>query len=352
VSPLSAEQSELRAMTTRLRDAERERADALDQARMLAALQNAFTQIAVTRAPDNVLAHMLRAAREPLGFSRAIFFAADRERGIEARWQLDGSDVVEPSLESADTRPGTAMLSVLRGEQPTAVGRAGELSAPLVDVRNWYALAPVAHAEGTSGLLYVDGHRSREPRAWEVELARGLATIAGVAYQNSLQFARTKELAECDPLTGLLNRRTFAKRLLEELELARQSDRSLTYVMIDVDDFKAVNDTYGHAQGDRVLRDLSAALLRGARAHDVVGRYAGDEFVVLYIGVDRALAATLVARLSASLREQRLSCSMGAALFPQDASDAGSLLAAADRALYETKRCGKNGFRFAEASDT
>jgi diguanylate cyclase (GGDEF)-like protein len=121
--------------------------------------------------------------------------------------------------------------------------------------------------------------------------------------------------------------------------------------MLDVDDFKAVNDTYGHAQGDRVLRDLSAALLRGARAHDVVGRYAGDEFVVLYLGVDRALAESLVARLSATLREQRLSCSIGAALFPQDATDAASLLAAADRALYETKRGGKNGFRFAEAGD-
>ena len=337
-------------MTLRLRHVERERSDARDQARMLQALQEALTQIAVTRTPDSVIAHMLRAAYRPLGFSRAIYFASERGRGIEACWQIDGSDAVERSTESVDARPRNAMLAVLRGAQTLAVGRAGELSAPLVDVRNWYALVPLAHAEGAHGLLYVDGHGSREPREWEVELARGLATITGVAYQNSLQFARTKDLAERDPLTGLYNRRTFQKRLLDELESARQSARSLMYVMLDVDDFKLVNDTFGHARGDAVLRELSAALLRGARAHDVVGRYAGDEFVVLFVGVDRSLAETLVARLSATLRERHLSCSLGAALFPQDASDAVTLLAAADQALYETKRTGKNGYRFAATS--
>ena len=345
--PYSVEQMEARAITSRLVELERERADARDQACVLLALQEAFTQIAVTRAPDEVIAHMLRAAYHSLGFSRAIFFAADRERGIEARWQIDGTDVVEPSYEAADLRAGSAMLAALRGTVGDVVGRAGELSAPLVDVRNWYALAPLAHAEGTNGLLYVDGHRSREPREWEIGLARGLATIASVSYQNSLLFARTQELAERDPLTGLFNRRAFQQRLLTELENTRSSGRAFMYVMIDVDDFKAINDTHGHARGDAVLRDLAAALLRGSRVNDIIGRYAGDEFVVLLPGVDRTLARVLVERLSTTLREQHLSCSLGAALFPQDADNASDLLAAADSALYETKRAGKNGFRFA-----
>jgi diguanylate cyclase (GGDEF)-like protein len=341
------EQAELRAMRVRMAELERERSDACDQARVLLAMQDAFTQISVTRAPDEVIAHMLRAAYSSLGFSRAIFFAADRKRGIEARWQLDGSETVERSAEIAEFGAGSAMLAALRSTRADIVGRAGELSAPLVDVRNWYALAPLAHAEGTNGLLYVDGHRSLEPREWEIGLARGLATIAGVSYQNSVLFAQTRELAERDPLTGLFNRRAFEERLLAELQNSRESGKAFTYVMIDVDDFKEVNDTRGHAHGDSVLRTLAGALIRGSRAHDVVGRYAGDEFVVLFLGVDRRLAETLVERLSASLREQHLSCSLGAALFPQDASDAAGLLAAADAALYKTKLRGKNGFRFA-----
>jgi hypothetical protein len=103
-----------RAMTARLVELERERSDARDEAKVLLALQDAFTQIAVTRAPDDVIAHMLRAAFNSLGFSRAIFFAADRERGIEARWQVDGNDVVEPSYEAPDLRHGSAMLAALR----------------------------------------------------------------------------------------------------------------------------------------------------------------------------------------------------------------------------------------------
>jgi diguanylate cyclase (GGDEF)-like protein len=345
--PTSSDNIEGRAMTARLVELERERSDARDQAKVLLALQEAFTHIAVTRAPDDVIAHMLRAAYNSLGFSRAIFFAADRERGIEARWQVDGNDVVEPSYEAPDLRHGSAMLAALRNASGDFVGRAGELSAPLVDVRNWYAIAPLAHAEGTNGLLYVDGHRSCEPRDWEVGLARGLATIASVSYQNSLLLARTQELAERDPLTGLFNRRAFQQRLLAELETTKRSGRAFMYVMIDVDDFKSINDTQGHAHGDDVLRNLAAALLRGSRVHDVVGRYAGDEFVVLFPGVDRTLAETLVERLSTTLREQHLSCSLGAALFPHNADNVVDLLAAADGALYETKRAGKNGFRFA-----
>ncbi len=334
-------------MSARLLELEHERSDARDQARLLSSLQEAYAQIAVTRAPNEVIALMLRAAHTALGFTRAIFFVADRECGIEARWQIDRSDTVERSAEAPDVRPGSAMLAALRDPQADGVGRAGELSSPLVDVRNWYVLAPLAHAEGANGLLYVDGHRSPEARDWEISLVRGLATIAGVSYQNSLLFARTQELAERDPLTGLYNRRAFQQRLLAEMQIARNTGRALAYVMIDLDDFKAVNDNFGHAHGDSVLKRLAAALQRGARAQDVVGRYAGDEFVVLFVGVDRMLAEALVERLSAALRESELSCSLGAAFFPTDAGDAIALLAAADRALYETKRAGKNGFRFA-----
>lgn len=339
--------SELRSLYARVLDLERERSESTDRVRLLVALQEAFARISITRTPDEIIAQMLRATREPLGFSRAIYFSVDRARGIEARWQIDGSDTVEPSAELADLRDGGAILTLLRSAEIQGAGLARDLSAPLVDVRGWYVLGALTRAEGTFGLLYVDGHRSAVPRPFETSLIRTLVTIASVSIDNGTLLQKTQELAMRDPLTGLFNRRAFSERLLREIEVCRSSGRSLTYVMIDIDDFKKINDTFGHAYGDAILKKLGETLLRSSRSGDVVGRYAGDEFVILLPNVDRELSRTLVLRLSADLQAQELSCSLGAARYPSDADDASTLLAAADRALYATKAAGKNGCAFA-----
>lgn len=337
----------MQSLYTRVRDVERERSEASDRVRLLVALQEAFARISITRTQDEIVAEMLRAAREPLGFARAIYFTVDRLRGIEARWEIDGSDNVEASYEVADLREGGAILTLLRTAEKDGAGLASDLCAPLVDVRNWYVLATLSRAEGVFGLLYVDDHAAKRPRTFETSLVRTLVTIASVSMDNSTLLQRSQELAMRDPLTGLFNRRAFSERLLAEIERCRIAGGCLTYVMIDVDDFKKINDTHGHAHGDSVLKKLADTLSRASRSVDVVGRYAGDEFVVLISNVDRTLARSLVARISADLRAQNLSCSLGAAVFPHDASDAANLLAAADRALYRTKADGKNGFSFA-----
>jgi diguanylate cyclase (GGDEF)-like protein len=342
--------TELRSLNTRLLELERERSDARDQAHLLTALFASFTKIATARTPDETVAAMLRTAYDPLGFMRAIYFRAERERGIIAALQVDGSDAVEPSHESPDLRPGSALLSVLREDlagSVGSVGRAGELSAPLVDVRGWYVVSRLFHAEGTLGVLYADGHRAPQPREWEAGLVHALTTIAAVSIQNAVLFLKTQALAARDPLTGILNRRAFDERLDAELTHCISSARSLVYVMIDVDDFKKINDSAGHAFGDSVLRKVADTLVRSSRAQDVVARYAGDEFAVLLVDVAGSRAHDMVARLSLGLRGNGLRCSLGAALFPCDAQDGPNLMIAADRALYAAKSAGKNGFAFA-----
>jgi diguanylate cyclase (GGDEF)-like protein len=338
---------ELRSLGVRLIELERERSEARDQARLLLALQDTFARIAVTRAPEAVIAQMLRAAYDPLGFSRGIFFSTRREHGIDARWQFDGSDAIEPSHEVADLRPDGAILQALRGEVSQSVGVALELCAPLVDTRGWYVVTALTHAEGTLGILCLDGHGSRAPREWETGLVRALTTLSAVSLQNSLLFERTEKLATRDPLTGLLNRRAFSAKLDAALENARMQGRGLTYVMVDVDDFKQVNDLRGHGHGDAVLMQVAQTLSQSSRTEDAVARYAGDEFVVLIENLDPEGARSLVGRLSTDLRAQGLHCSLGAARYPNDARDARGLLLAADRALYATKAAGKNGYSFA-----
>lgn len=340
------ETNELRSLNARLGALEGELAQTSDRVKLLVALQDSFARIALTRDADDIVATMLRAAREPLGFSRAIYFSIDRTSGLQARLQLDGNDTVETSSEVIDTREGGAIVSLLRSGRTESTGDSGELCAPLVDVRNWYAIATLSRNDGAFGLLYVDGHRSRIQRPFETTLIRTLATIAAIAIDNGVLLRKTEELAMRDPLTGLYNRRAFSERLAIEIERCQAEGGLLTYVLIDVDDFKHINDRHGHAHGDAVLRKLGDVLTRSSRSVDVVGRYAGDEFVVLLSNVDRQLARVLVARISADLRAQDLHCSVGAALYPDDGTNGATLLAAADRALYRTKACGKNGFSF------
>lgn len=157
-----------------------------------------------------------------------------------------------------------------------------------------------------------------------------------------------------DELTGISTRRGFAERASAILGAISESHGTATLAVIDVDHFKQVNDTFGHLQGDDVLRSIANVLLVESRDGDVVGRYAGDEFVMLLSGVDVAQAAEVAERVRARVDEMRIpvrgaeeghvgvSLSIGIASAPQHGVIFESLFAAADRALYEAKRRGRN----------
>jgi len=343
-----------RSLQRHILELEYERAEARDRADMLTSLHRAFGGIAVTRGPQAILERALRAAFDPLGFSRAIFFTIDKAAGttgqITARLRLDGGDLVESAaeiIEFTGDRPGNALVAVASGERDHDVGASCDLSSPLVDCRGWYVLARLDRESRPTGLLYVDGHRHPAPREPETSLVRTLAAIAAVAIDNATLFAQMQRLADRDPLTNLLNRRAFSIRVAGELERCKRERRAAAYAIIDVDDFKSVNDAHGHTFGDVVLTRVAQTLARCSRPQDIVGRFAGDEFVVLFTGIDAALGYALVARLSSELRSADLRCSIGAALYPHGGTDADALFLAADRALYRTKAAGKNGFNFA-----
>ncbi len=338
--------SDVHAMGRRIHALERQTAEIRDKANALAQLQHVFVTMTSVNDPTEILKTMLCAARNPLGFSRAIVFSVERESGIEARLQLDGSDVVEISTAEPDLRDGSAFLSILREQLPVVIGTAHDLSAPMVDVRSWYVASALMSDRDVTGILYVDGHASKRVHEDDPSLVHALTSISAVMYERAVIFAKTNELAIRDSLTGLLNRRGFNARLSDLLNKAKAGRRELTYVLIDVDDFKHINDTRGHPGGDDVLRRIATTLVRSSRTEDIVGRYAGDEFNVILDNVDRELARTLVGRLSNALRDEGLPCSLGAAHFPEDASDASHLLRAADVALYGAKHAGKNTFAF------
>jgi diguanylate cyclase (GGDEF)-like protein len=160
--------------------------------------------------------------------------------------------------------------------------------------------------------------------------------------------SRLSDSARRDPLTGLLNRRGFEERLESELSRAARAERPVALVVGDVDHFKSVNDMLGHPAGDAVLLRVARVLERIGRAGDTVARLGGEEFVFIVPDADADMAFELAERARVAIETAfadepvPLTASFGAVAFPADGTDAGSLLATADRALYAAKHAGRN----------
>jgi diguanylate cyclase (GGDEF)-like protein/PAS domain S-box-containing protein len=170
-----------------------------------------------------------------------------------------------------------------------------------------------------------------------------------------LQRIELKRLAHYDALTGLPNRSLFEERLEQAVLEATHANRPTTIMFIDLDGFKAVNDSYGHAAGDRVLEEVARRLSRVVREDDVLARLHGDEFAVLLPDLDdRGDAARIAHALIGSITRPldiggtlvTITASVGVCLFPADARDARALLRCADVAMYQAKAGGKNAVCF------
>jgi diguanylate cyclase (GGDEF)-like protein len=203
-----------------------------------------------------------------------------------------------------------------------------------------------------SGDVIVVGRDGRPFSAEEQALFGYLAGQLAVAMENVALHERVRREARIDELTGLANHRHFQETLAAERERMRRFRRPLGLVMVDIDHFKTVNDTYGHQQGDEVLRHVAVAMRDVTRAVDTPARYGGEELAVVLpeTGLDGAHAAgEQIRRAVEAVRVPRpdgpplnVTVSVGVAAADPQAADPASLIAAADAALYEAKRGGRN----------
>jgi diguanylate cyclase (GGDEF)-like protein len=181
-----------------------------------------------------------------------------------------------------------------------------------------------------------------------LELAHTMANEAAMALDNATLYERARQLADRDPLTGFFNHRYFHERLGEELLRSGRSRAPVSLLMLDLNEFKLVNDTFGHLFGDRVLRWTADLVRASLRASDVPARYGGDEFAVILPETDGPGARLVADRIAWAFAEQAfrsdgrapvpVGVSVGSATYPLDASSATDLIAAADAALYVVKR--------------
>jgi diguanylate cyclase (GGDEF)-like protein len=184
--------------------------------------------------------------------------------------------------------------------------------------------------------------------AHEVELIQRFATLAALAYDNARQRERLNEQARTDDLTGLFNRRHFHERLGAELARTRRSGDPVALVLLDVDDFKAVNDAHGHPVGDVVLRAFADLVRETVRGADIVCRTGGEEFAVILPGADEEEAVTAAHRLVCAVRDGRLgpagavTASVGLATAPDEGDTVAALFRTADDRLLAAKAQGKD----------
>ncbi|HEY5197010.1 MAG TPA: GGDEF domain-containing protein [Solirubrobacteraceae bacterium] len=306
----------------------------------------------------------LQRSLQRLGDSFAANLDRDAILGIVLRTAVDGSGA-RAGRAAARPGPGAPLVECARvgpaGEYDTALKDAEEeaLRSGETGARRVGEVSALAHvlrgSDGSSDVLGVISvaRADGDFEDGERELFAYLARQAGVSVENVGLHEQVQRQAVTDELTGLFNHRRFVEALESEAERARRFDQPVGLVMVDLDDFKTVNDSYGHQQGDEVLRQVAALMRSYSREIDAPARYGGEELAIVLPQTDLNGATRLAERLRAGIAEldiprlsgagtMRVTASIGVAALPESAGDVERLIAAADAALYEAKRGGKN----------
>ena len=199
------------------------------------------------------------------------------------------------------------------------------------------------------GVLALDSASKNAFEAEDVQPLESVADICTAAIQNANYFARMRQLAYVDGLTGIHNRRYFEMRIVEELERASRFQGRMSVIMVDIDHFKRLNDEFGHLLGDEVLRGVAGILKQQLRKVDMVCRYGGEEFAVVVPETTGENAVTVAEKLRRQIEShpfpgvpRPVTISCGVADYPLHGGTRDEVVAAADGALYAAKQAGRN----------
>ena len=319
---------------------------------------NAVENIQRQREMGPLHAEICRAALDVTGASRAAFVTWDPETktGRVDKMQPPGitAPVVAPTalaglacagkgiaLRENFTHAGIALFAASESfTKPASAAAVG--------------LMKDGHAVGA---IVVVGDRPGQLSAVEVNLLRPVARFAYTAWVSVNQLEQAKGQAVKDALTGLANRRAFDERMSQMMASSDRFGHKTSLILVDVDKFKNINDTYGHAAGDEVLKVLAATLMKGVRDVDFVARYGGEEVAIILPQTEGKWARAAAERLRVAVEKMQVvaegkqipvTASFGVACHPESVFGQENLFKAADEALYAAKHAGRNRVMFAE----
>ena len=317
--------------------------------------EQAEREIAVNRLATAIrksleLDSVLQTAADEVGRALNVHSCAVRVEGA-----LVGHEMTKHYLRP-DAVDEAAIESLLRDVDSISNRLSNELEAYVVDGDYSQAtpvqadaVVPLIYKESFVGLLLV--RSDDDSRVWaenELLLLHTVADQLAVAVNHAHLFAQMQQQALTDGLTGCYNRRQFELQLERDLHLAARNDQPLSLIMLDLDNFKNINDKAGHDVGDVALRMLAETLRAELRAEDTAARFGGDEFVMILPQADHEGAQLVAERLRKRIEQTlvpgfgQVTASFGVASYPAHASSRDTLVNAADRALYNSKDSGRN----------
>jgi len=339
----------LRRNAAALRVSVEETAAARDQAQVLLSVAEAVnSSLSLEDVIDVALSrcvHLLRAPAGAFYMARPGRVELTREASIGLASRAHGS-----------TRPLTAepMLTALNAPAPQVVALERD-AAPGLDGGghpDFVMVVPIRRGTQLMGAMELYLHNQPLVPTSLVELLKGIGAQAATAIRHAQIYREQEESSLTDELTRLPNRRYLGQRFLQERQRARRTQKYLGILMLDLDHFKNINDTYGHLIGDAVLSHLASIMRGSIRDSDVAARFGGEEFAVIVQETDLDGAMRLAGRIRTAVEqavfpsELRLTVSIGVAC-TDDAERFSQLFELADSALYQAKRGGRNQVRAA-----
>jgi len=213
---------------------------------------------------------------------------------------------------------------------------------------------PLKAKEDVKGVLAVE-KKGKKFKGDDVDLVVMLGLLVAIGLEKCALFEKTEEMSQRDGLTGLLNRRVFMEKLKDEVERARRTKRPISFIMMDIDNFKHINDTYGHKAGDTFLTEIASVITSSIRTGptDILARYGGEEFSLILVETDMEGAQLVAERIRTSVkkhkfslvkanRRERPTISLGVATAYYKEDCESELVTGADKALYHAKKKGKD----------
>jgi diguanylate cyclase (GGDEF)-like protein len=276
------------------------------------------------------------------------FFIADK-----GKLRIIAKHGFEPEKDSFYPK-GTYFNLIVKNKQPlhlTRLEKKQEVSPFEVSETRTFFGIPIIPENEVIGVLAVASHEPDAISSFQVHLITSIANQAALSIINAQLHKQVEKHAITDGLTGLYNHKHFQGRLDEEFQRTKRIPQILTLMLIDIDHFKKINDTYGHPAGDSVLKKIAQSIRKTLRGIDIVARYGGEEFAAVLMGTDRSGAKKMAERLRTSvmnnpfvMEEDKLSVtiSIGIATHPHDAETKEELISRADQALYFAKESGRN----------